>query len=118
MSQISENLAKNAWLTLLERVSVWVVLAGVSVIGFILKDLNVKISDPNNGLIAVVSKVRTTQEEAIVPGVANLNVQINGIHTKMFSHKWYSRDDAERLDDQHQKIFDLHDGRLRDLEKR
>jgi len=104
---MTERLAESTWLKALERLAIPLMVVALAWFGSTLNSLQIS-----------VTEVRTAQQEAIVPGVDNLNHQINNITKKMLEHKWFGRDDAERLDDQHRALIGDHDNRLREIEKR
>lgn len=100
-----ERLAENPWLKSMERIAIPLIVGALIWIGATL-----------NGLQVAVVELKTTQQTAIAPGVQNLVDQYNAMNNKMLAHKWFGRDDAERMDDQHRKIMDGLSHRVRGLE--
>ncbi|MGI9489167.1 MAG: hypothetical protein ACR2RF_25430 [Geminicoccaceae bacterium] len=110
------KIADNSWVKLSERAAVYVLVAGLAFVGSMISELSDTITDPEVGLVAKVTEVRTVQNKAIVPGLISLRKDLSIVTDNLLNHPRFDKSDAQRMDDQHRSIMDLLDTRVRALE--
>lgn len=113
-----EKLAENVWLKLSERAAIYVLVAGLAFVGNMISSLRDLITDPESGLVAKVTEVRTVQNKAIVPSLTDLRDGLTIVTDNLLNHPRFDKADAQRLDDKHRRVMDSLDERLRELEGR
>lgn len=110
------------WAVIAERAAIYVLVAALGFVGYMIQDLRNAVLDPNRGIIATVAEIRTEQRVAIVPGLEEVKSDIMLVMGNLLNHPRFDKEDGQRLADRseqaRQALDEDHKRFMAELEKR
>ena len=113
LAKVTQQIADNGLLKLVERVAVPLMVAVVVYIADSLNDVNDRVIHLDKAAV----EIRTVQEKVVVPGLAETKASLLVVTDNLLNRPRWDKDDALRQDREHKKIMHGFDERLRAVEQ-